>query len=709
MQDYELIIAEKPNLGRDIASALGGGTSRGEYIQGDGWIVTWTVGHLLELWSPEEYDEKNKIWSKENLPLIPDPFKLKRNKAGKSQIPVIDKLSKKARVIVNAGDADREGQMLVDEVIDHIGWNGPEERIWFNELTPSGIRKSYKEKGPNSKYRGKSEAGHCRSQSDWLIGMNFSPLFSLLYQSKNGKRLTLNTGRVMTPVLNLVVARDRAIENFKPKDFYELFADFSLGTEEYKGKWQIPEDYLDPDGYLTNKSIADRVAGEVMDKMGEVISANYSQAKSAAPMPYTLTSLQIEANKKFGMTADQVLKIAQALYSTYKMTSYPRTEVAYMSTEQHSKAPGILEKVFGFNGMGKALDGANWKFKHPVFNDKKLGEHYAIIPTGVNKYSSLSEEEKKIYDLVSMRFLAVFYPPKLTDKLAVETEVEGHLFKSNFSEVVDPGWEALYGKTLADEKPLPQIEEGMAPEVVEVSSESKKTSPPKPFTEASLLDAMKNIAKYVEDEEAKKTLKENSGLGTPATRGELLKKLKRIKFLKTVRGKLRSTDAGRECIDNMDPDVTSPVLTANWEDELSRVESGEVTSKQYMDNLKSWLTGIIDKYIDGITVSGGGRAGGGKPSAKQIEFAQNLAEKHNAELDEETLASGKKLSEFIDKYYKKPSGGKKGARSGATKPPSAKQISFAEKLADEKNKKLPAKYKTDWKVCSAFIDKCLGK
>lgn len=759
MSKYELIIAEKPSLGEDVAAALGGGRKKGNYIEGPGWVVTWVVGHLLENLKPQEYDEKYAVWSMDNLPIIPDPFRLKPSKGASSQIALIKRLSKDAHTLTNAGDADREGQLLVDEMFDHIGWNGPEKRIWFNKLTKAGIKQAFEKRTDNRNFRGKSQAGECRSQSDWLMGMNLSPLFSFKYTSETGKRQTMNTGRVLSPVLALIVKRDREIESFLPKDFFEVYANFEIGDADYRGKWAVPEEYLDAEGYLIDKDTVDRVRREIQDKQGEIISAEYRMQASVSPHPFTLTELQKFANRVLGWTSKKVLKTAQSLYATHKMTTYPRTEVSYMSTEQHAESPAILKKVFGFMDKESELDGADWDFKHPVFNDSQLGEHYAIIPTGADRYGRLSNDERALFDLIALRFLAAFYPPKETKILSIETEVEGHLFRSSLSQVMKPGWDVLYGNYYEDEKPLPEIEEGMAPEVVSVDAPAKKTSPPKHFTEATLTDAMKNIAKYVEDDEAQKVLKKVKGLGTPATRADLIEKLKSEKFIQVQRKKVTSTDIGRANIDNSDPEVISPVLTAEWEIKLDQVETGETAPEEFMASMKDWIRAMIDRYDSKITVRSSTRSAGGTfpPSDKQLSLARKLAEDNGVDIPGDALASGKAMSQFIEKFAGKSKGGSKGSSSyppsekqmalaqkladennveipksslkngaeiskfidkyigksksssSSAKPPSAKQAGFAEKLADEKGKDLPKGYDTDWRICSAFIDECLGK
>lgn len=702
-------IAEKPSLGRDIADALGGGQSRNGFIEGGDWIVTWVFGHVYGLVSPTEYDEKYKFWSIDNLPIIPEKMKLKVSSGAGGQISIIRKLLSGASSVVHAGDAGREGQLLIDEVLQELKYKGPVKRLWAQKMTKSGLQESISRARPNKELKGLSDAAVCRRDSDWLVGFNFSPLFTLVGQAKGISRDTQNIGRVMTPTLRMVVERDIAIENFKPKDFFELHSNFG---NKYSGKWNTPDHLLDGDGYLTDKSIAESVKKEVEGiGEGEIVSAKYKTQSSAAPMPFTLPELQKYCNRIFGWSAKKTLGIAQGLYEKHKMTSYPRTETPYLAEEQFQSSAVTLKKTLEFMGREDLLEGANFNQKHAVFNDKKLGEHHAIIPTGESSgYASLTNDERQAFTIITLRFLAVFYPPKITRKLSIETQVDEHSFITNLNEVTDFGWEYMVkeGK-VAKQEMLPSVSEGEIYPINSIKIESKKTSPPLSFTEDTLLSAMESAGRFVENEEDRDILKSVEGLGTPATRADIISKLysPKLAFLQRKGKKIISTPKGRKNIEIAIDDVTSPTLTAEWEKLMKKIESGEMTLTEYESKIKSWITGIINQFkeeVDFKKLSGKSVQGPRPPSEKQLALAYKIAKDNGVSVPEKALTSSFEISIFIDTNIKKS---KKGKGSSGKRPPSEKQLAFANKLSEQKKKKMPAAAKKDSSACAKFIDSCL--
>ena len=699
----KVYIAEKPSLGIEVANALGGGAKRNGYIEGNGWIMTWVFGHVYGLLMPQEYDEKYKFWSINNLPILPEQMKLKPSKDATAQINIIKKLLNESDSAVNCGDADREGQLLVDEVFQVLNYKKPISRIWINDMTKTGIQKSIKNEFSNNDKKGLSDAGACRRDSDWLVGFNFTQLVTLSLRSTNNKASgTQNIGRVMTPTLKIVVDRDRAIENFKPMDFYEVYADYDLG---FSGKWNTPEEELNAEGYLVNKSVADKVSLACQKtSSGKVLSADYKKQSSAAPMPFTLPEFQKTCNSKFGWTAKKSLSILQSLYETHKMTSYPRTEVPYLSMEQKAAALDVLNNSLVLLGRLDLMSGADFKRSHPVFNDKKLGEHHAIIPTGQSErgVSALSGDERSAYELVVKRYLAVFYPPKITEIGNISIDIDGFEFNSTPLAVLDFGWEQLMSDgSLENQNPLSKLSVGDTVGIDGVRSVSKKTSPPPRFNESSLISMMESAGRLLESNEDKEILKETSGIGTGATRGDIIDKLasSKVGFLVRKGKQILSTEKGRLNIDSAINEITSPALTAEWEKRMKLVECGELSRAEYMNGIKTWISEVVEKQkstVDFISEPAGGRP----PTSKQISYAEKLAKENGVILSQEEKESGYKCSQFIDKY-------KKEYDKSAPRPPTEKQLAFAEKLAKEKGKKIPAKAKKDLKECSTFIDLCL--
>lgn len=698
---FKLFIAEKPSLGRDIAQALGGGESRDGYIEGNGWIVSWVFGHILHTLKPSEVDEKYKAWVPENLPICFDNIPMGVTDDKKKQLYILKDLMEKSSSLVNGGDAGREGQLLIDELLIYFNYQKPVERIWINDTTIEGIAKALTQLRPGEEMKNLSDAAFCRAYADYWVGMTLSPLFTMVLYHRTGKWIVQNTGRVMTPVLYMVVQRDLAIENFKPVNYYEVTARFG----SVLSSWVIPDDVLGPEGYLLDKNIAESIVKKIQHEGSGVVSkADYKTAFTPAPMPPILPDLQKEFNRKWGWTAKKTLDIMQSLYMTRKMTTYPRAEQPYLSSSQKKQAKSILEKVSRFMVKPELLSAADFSKNHKVFNDKKLGEHHAIIPTGKDSYSSLTKDEKQAFDYVAQRYFAVFHPDKVTERLSVSIDSADEVFTASFNQVTDPGWDALLNGREADVTPLPKVTSGETLSLQETDVLAKKTKKPAYFTEATLLSAMQNASNFLpaEDAELRSELNSAEGLGTAATRDGFIEKLKRINFIQASGKHIKSTPSGRQAIENSIPEVTSPALTAEWEKMLKQVERGEMTRADFMSTLRQWLTNIVEHFRSQGMLKAKEAYQSKPPSENQLKLAKTIAEAAGVELTDKELEDSFACSKFID-------ANKKHMPKARVSPPSDKQYAFALKLAQEKKMKIPAAAKKDWKACKTFIDKAMKK
>lgn len=764
----KLYIAEKQSLAEKILKAL---TGRDEDLKGkgsvnlpNGDIITWVSGHMYELFNPDEYDSELKRWKKETLPIIPDKFKIKPTPQKERQLNIVKGLLKKSSSAVNCGDAGREGQLLIDELLEDQIYSNHVERAWFLDMSDSGIKVSLDNLKDNSLYQKYTLAAQARSYSDWLIGFNLTRLFTLLLPSKKMGDVK-SVGRVRTPVMNIVVMRDLEIENFIPKDFYEIYATFN---NTFDGKWKADEDLLTPDGYMIDKNLADSIKDKVKGQDAEIISVDKSTQKTKPPLPYILGELQRDCSKEFGFTLRRTMEIAQELYDKYSMTTYPRAEDYYLSDEQYGEAPDLLTKATTMMGREDLLEYVDWTLKHKVYDMKRLDEHHAIIPTGEDQYKKLPEDHKKVYDMIVKRYLAVFFPDKITEKVKIETLVEEETFITNKAFVSNPGFTLIYGKE-SEENNLPAIEKGSILKTNKAVVKSKKTSSPKRFTEGTLVDAMMNITRYMPgiSDEDKEILKSTTGIGTSATRDTLVEELKRIKLLLIKGQNILSSETARELAEQLPDIVKDPVMTAKWEAGLRDIEKERMSFDDFMVYSKDVVRYVVSEYIDLIPETR--PDGDDTPSEKQIKLATKINEILSLDLSDETLASRKGLSEFIDKNYKKASAilskpseaqlkfangiaeklgielkdnvlnnskkisefinknKDKAAKVKSTKipdnggvkkpfeikgdanPPSEKQINYAKKLSEDNNIDLPEGFEGDWRICSNFISKTLGK
>lgn len=689
----KLYIAEKPSLAKEIAKALGGGSSQTGHIKlKNGDVVTWVFGHVYEQYMPEDYSDAWKAWSHQTLPLIPSEWKLKARSSAKEQIGIIKKLLRESTSAVNAGDPDREGQLLVDELLEELRYTKTVQRIWITNLSASGINAANSSMKSNQDYQNFSNAALSRSRADWLIGINLTRAFSIK-NTASGHTGKLSVGRVVTPTLRLVVDREREVRNFVSKNFYEVKALVELEEGSYEAIWSPTVKLVE--GKLLDASIASNMAEKIQGQHAKVLKCETVRKKHACPNPFTLTELQAACAQKHKMTAKQVQDIAQSLYEKYKVATYPRTEVAYLSTEQFKDSERVLTAAMNI------VDDINiskldFMKKHSVFNDSKLAEHHAIIPTGEGTLEYASDNEKLVFEMIVKRYAALFYPDKQTEVLDAETQICGEKFITKATRLVEEGWAEIDPMAKkGSELPLPDIKNGAEGKCVKVERIDKKTTPPAYFDEASLIKAMKNVAKFVDDPELKALLKETSGIGTPATRGDTIEKLKDIKHIKVVKGKLRATEDGERIIDALPERITDPGMTAVWEDKLLQIEKGELTVEKFLSIQENWLNRVISSVFEGFV------AVAPKPTDGQIKYAETISRKLNLTLPSNFKMDRDVCSDFIAKN--------KDALDKLDNPPSVKQIELATKLAATKGIKLPSEVKASMKACSAFIDKHITK
>lgn len=596
-----VFVAEKPSVARSIASAIGVKQQKDGYIEcKDGSIVTNCFGHLLERAEPDYYlpdsvpvnpKTKRKIWRREDLPIVPQHFKKFVSKGKGKQLKIIKSLVTQATEVVNAGDPDREGQLLVDEVLEYVGYKGKVTRYWQSAMDSVSVKRALNGIVDNRKYYSWGIAAEARGIADWLVGMNYSRQLTIKNHS------LISVGRVQTPVLRIVVDRDQAIANFKPKDFFNLECNFKNANYSYKGKLQIPEDLLDPEGQLTDRNKLNAICTEIQGKTGTVTKANKELKKTQPKLLYTLADLQVDCSRLYGMSAKKTLDIAQELYETHKMTTYPRSSCEYLPKAQIKDVSVILNYLKdGLSEYTKYVAMATNIEGNRVFNDEKVNEaaHTGLAPTPSPvtqaKISALSDDCKKVYFLIVKRYICCFMPPYMYNELTVETRVNSYLFKTTLKSAVQAGFKVFDSQNDKEDetiKELPKITLNDVVKLTEQNVVSGKTTPPKYFTEGTLIQAMRNIAKYIDNAAEKKLLKETDGLGTEATRAEIIERLKAHNFIEVsktgkTKGKIISTEEGRNALKVIPQKLQSAVLTAHEEEKLRMIQESKLSLSEFV-------------------------------------------------------------------------------------------------------------------------------
>ncbi|USD66062.1 DNA topoisomerase III [Vibrio sp. SCSIO 43136] len=609
-----LFIAEKPSLGRAIAAALPKPhkNEQGFIRCGNGDIVTWCIGHLLEQVEPDAYDERYKRWNMEDLPIVPHAWQLRPRPTSSKQLTVVKKLLKQANTIVHAGDPDREGQLLVDEVIDYCkvakGKKESMSRLLISDLNLPAVKRALSSMRSNREFIPLSVSALARSRADWLYGMNMSRAYTLLGK-KAGYQGVLSVGRVQTPVLGLVVRRDEEIENFVPKDYFTLHALIPYQSPQgdafdIRARWKPSEackPWQDKEGRVLNRKLVENVASRIQGQPANVVESEQKQTKQNAPLPYSLSALQIDAAKRYGMSAQQVLDCCQSLYEKHKLITYPRSDCRYLPNEHFVQAGSVCEAI-GNNApeLTTAVQGADLSRKSKAWNDSKVDAHHAIIPTPKKaSVNALSGFEMKVYQLIARQYVIQFYPAAVYAESKLVFDIAGGCFIARGKQLVEPGWKALMGKsTQQDDEGIdavPPLDKGTALICREGEIKDRKTEPPKHFTEATLLQAMTGIARYVADKELKKILKETDGLGTEATRAGILDTLFKRKLLNRQGKSILSTIAGRGLIHALPDESSYPDMTAHWEHQLQAMAERGQAYQPFMTALESNLNAIIGR------------------------------------------------------------------------------------------------------------------
>ena len=584
-------ITEKPSVARDIAQIIGAPTKRDGYFEGQDVKVTWTFGHLCTLKEPADYTDLWKRWSLGSLPMIPEKFgiKLIDQASIKHQFSVIKSLVEQADEVVNCGDAGQEGELIQRWVMQKAGVKCPVLRLWISSLTDDAIREGFRHLKPQSDYDNLYFAGLSRAIGDWILGLNATRLYSLKYSPGGG---VLSIGRVQTPTLALIVKRFKEITEFKPEDYWELktvYRDTTFSATE--GKFKSEDE-------------AHKAIEEIKNNPIVITDIKQKSGKEAPPRLFDLTSLQVECNKRWGWTADETLKLIQSLYEK-KVTTYPRVDTTYLSDDIYNKVPDILKRMTPYEKFTGLLLSKKLPKSKKVFDSSKVTDHHAIIPTGESP-STLYGDEKKMYHLIAMRFIAAFYPDCLFETTSVEAKVGKIGFKANGKVITSPGWREILlpaqedSKGNDDEATLPEFTVGESGNH-EPALQKKTTQPPKYYTEGTLLRAMEGAGKLVDEESLREALKEN-GIGRPSTRAAIIETLFKRNYLKRERKNILPTQAGIDLIATIkDPLLKSAELTGIWENQLRRIERGDFSAGEFVNELKAMINTIVVEVLSDNT------------------------------------------------------------------------------------------------------------
>ncbi|UTW63575.1 DNA topoisomerase 3 [bacterium SCSIO 12741] len=587
----KLCIAEKPSVAKDIAQVLGANQRQDGYWEGNGYWVSWTFGHLCTLKEPADYNDSWKSWSMPTLPIIPDNFgiKLIPNSGVKKQFDTIAFLVEKCEEVINCGDAGQEGELIQRWVLSKAKSKKPLKRLWISSLTDEAIKEGFGNLKPGEDYNNLYAAGTARAIGDWLLGMNASRLYTLKF---GASKQVFSVGRVQTPTLAMVVERQREIDRFVPEEYFEIktvYRDVEFSATQ---------------GKISEKAKGEELVESIKEADFEIMSYTQKEGKETPPSLFDLTSIQVECNKKFGYTAEETLNAVQHLYEQ-KLITYPRVDTSYLPNDQYPKIEGILSRLSAYSSLTAPLLGKPIRKSSKVFNDKKVTDHHAIIPTGENPSSvGLTYQQKKIYDRITRRFIAAFYPDSKVSNTTVLGEIDMDSrpeFKATGKQLLDPGWRVVFESGKEAEKPaddeekvMPVFEKGeKGPHIPEL--QSKHTKAPSYFTEASLLRAMETAGKLVDDEELRDLMKEN-GIGRPSTRANIIEKLFARKYLVRQKKRILATAVGQNLIDHIENDLLkSAELTGVWEKKISDIGKGEYDIQLFKKELNEMVTDLTEQ------------------------------------------------------------------------------------------------------------------
>jgi DNA topoisomerase-3 len=619
----KLYIAEKPSLGRAIADVLPKPHRKADgcIYAANGDCVSWCVGHLLEQAEPDAYDAAYKKWKLEHLPIVPEQWQLKAKSSSRKQLAILRKLVKEADQLIHAGDPDREGQLLVDQVIDHLKVDGKKrqniQRCLINDLNAEAVKRALSQLRDNKEFAPLSTSALARSRADWLYGINMTRAYTLLGQ-KAGYQGLLSVGRVQTPVLGLVVRRDDEIKNFMAKPFYQVIAHLRTDqNQHFKARWQPSEacePWQDEEGRVLAMPLAQNVVSRIEGQAAIVSSSKVQRKKQPPPLPYSLSALQIDAAKRFSMSAKQVLDCCQSLYERHKLLTYPRSDCRYLPSEHFGDRVAVISAIIDNTRnpdqqLSQDAQSANSELKSNAWNDSKVQAHHAIIPTRKKlDCSKLSSAERNIYLQVARQYIAQFYPDHEYSDSQLTLKISGGNFIAKASEALISGWKDLFPPAKREQNltnmplntQLPSLKKGDSCLCSRGELLEKKTSPPKPFDDGTLLAAMTGIARYVTNPDIRKILKDTDGLGTEATRAGIIELLFKRDFLKRQGKKICSTEAGKGLIYSLSDAATTPDMTAHWETQLNAISQREESYQGFMRPLQYSLGEMIDQSQSNI-------------------------------------------------------------------------------------------------------------
>lgn len=595
----KLFLCEKPSQGRDIARILGAKQRSDGCLIGNGVTVTWGFGHLMEQESPEDYDIKYKKWTLDNLPIIPQQWKVVVKPATKKQFTIIQKLLKKASSVVIATDSDREGEMIAREILESCKYRGAVSRLWLSALDDASIRKALVSLKPGEETESLYQAALGRARADWLVGMNLTRLYTLLGQQR-GIQGVFSVGRVQTPTLRIIVDRDQQIAHFIPRNFWTLLVQLSWKNVPFYAQWIAPESVCDEERRCINEPALQQVAADIR-RTGKatVVSAETKRVKESAPLPFDLGTLQQVCSKKWGLGAQQVLDIAQSLYETHKAATYPRTDCGYLPVSMLTEVPQVFNALRLSNpALKPLLDQCNIQQKSRVWNNDKITAHHAIIPTTQPAdLSKMNDDETRVYDLICRRYIAQFLPVHEVDRTQIRLECAGHTLSANGNTVVVSGWKALFSDDEHAEnstQSLPLLSQGAVCPIQDVETKAQKTRPPEHYTEGTLIAAMKNAARFVSDERLKQRLKESAGLGTEATRAGIIETLLRRGYIIKEKRHLIATDSARTLIAMLPDIIKDPGMTALWEQALDEIAAGKMPLALFLQKQSILMSRIVE-------------------------------------------------------------------------------------------------------------------
>ncbi len=587
-----LVIAEKPSVGRDIAKVLGCKSKGNGFLFSDEYIISWAIGHLVALCEPEDYDKGYKKWSMDSLPILPKTIKLKPISNTESQLKVLKSLmnDKEVDELICATDAGREGELIFRYIYSIVKCKKPFKRLWISSMTDAAIKEGFNNLKDGKEFDSLYYSAKCRSEADWLVGINATRAYTIKYKT------IFSVGRVQTPTLAIIVARQKEINSFVAKEYWEIKGFY----DGFSGTWFNSET---KETKIFDLNAAEEIKTKVFQKSGIVESVENEEKSKPAPLLYDLTELQRECNRKFGLSAKDTLAIVQGLYEKRKMVTYPRTDSRYLSDDLAPKLPKIISRLnFGdYQPFVTYIQGLEkLPITKRIVDNSKVSDHHAIIPTDISvNISSLSAEELKVYDLIVRRFLSVFYPSYIYNVTKITTLVEGERFLSKGTTIIRLGYMELYDKSelSGDEDAselLPDLKEGDSVFQQDTQLIKKKTQPPKPYTEATLLSAMENAGKLVEDEELKEALKD-SGLGTPATRAQIIERLISVGYVERKGKTLIPTEKAMKIIERVPQELKSAETTGKWEKGLKQISKGKMETSRFMGSIVRYVNFIIEE------------------------------------------------------------------------------------------------------------------